>query len=253
MPAIKSTDRIAIIAPHPDDEALGTGGLIQQAVAAGAQVRVIYLTNGDHNQIAFKLYSGLLFMNGKRYQQFGEKRMTEAVAAMSVLGLRYDQLRFLGYPDWGLLHIWRDYWEDEQAFRSDATRTNAVPYPKGYSYKHPYKPESILTDLKSVLKEFRPTIVITTHPCDTNPDHRAASNFARLALLELGDKKEIPAPQLYFFVIHFGDWPKPYHYHPEIEMTVPTRLRDEGNWFTLPLTPEQTAKNTKPSTKTALN
>ena len=245
MPAIKSTDRIAIIAPHPDDEALGTGGLIQQAVTAGAQVRVIYLTNGDHNQIAFKLYSGLLFMSPKRYQQFGEKRMTEAVAAMSVLGLRYDQLRFLGYPDWGVFQIWRDYWEDEKPFRSDATRADAVPYPKDYGYKHLYKPQTLLTDLKSVLTEFRPTIVITTHPCDTNPDHRAAANFVRLALLELLGKNEILNPQLYFFVIHFGDWPKPYHYHPEVEMTVPSRLLDDGDWFSLPITAEQAEKKHK--------
>ena len=41
--------KIAVLAPHPDDESLGTGGLIQQALAAGAEVRVIFVTDGDNN------------------------------------------------------------------------------------------------------------------------------------------------------------------------------------------------------------
>jgi len=58
-----------VVAPHPDDEVLGAGGLIQQAVAAGAEVRIVYLTNGDHNQIAFKLYNGSIHL--KRAGIFG--------------------------------------------------------------------------------------------------------------------------------------------------------------------------------------
>ena len=41
--------RILILAPHPDDECLGTGGLIQQALAKGAKVKVVFITNGDNN------------------------------------------------------------------------------------------------------------------------------------------------------------------------------------------------------------
>ena len=50
------TDRVLILAPHPDDEAIGCAGVIQQAVSSGAQVRIAYLTNGDHNQVAFMVY-----------------------------------------------------------------------------------------------------------------------------------------------------------------------------------------------------
>ena len=95
-PPVKG-ERIVIVAPHPDDEVLGCGGLIQQAVAAGAEVRVIYLTNGDHNQIAFKLYSGHPHLGPKDYFRFGERRRLEATAAMSVLGLPASNLIFLGY------------------------------------------------------------------------------------------------------------------------------------------------------------
>ena len=120
FPPPEKGERLVIVAPHPDDEVLGCGGLIQQAVAAGADVRVIYLTNGDHNQVAFKLYRGRLHLSAKDYFKFGERRRTEAMAATNLLGLPSDHLFFLGYPDWGSLRIWRDYWATNKVFTSDA-------------------------------------------------------------------------------------------------------------------------------------
>jgi hypothetical protein len=49
-------------------------------------------------------------------------------------------------------------------------------------------------------------------------------------------------PQIYYYVIHFGHWPRPYHYHPELELDPPRALLDEGNWMTLALTPAQAQK-----------
>ena len=40
---------ILIVAPHPDDEVLSSGGLIQKAVKSGKSVHIIYLTNGDES------------------------------------------------------------------------------------------------------------------------------------------------------------------------------------------------------------
>ena len=53
---IKGSDRILILAPHPDDEAVGCAGIIQEAVAAGADMHVLCLTNGDNNEFAFIVY-----------------------------------------------------------------------------------------------------------------------------------------------------------------------------------------------------
>jgi LmbE family N-acetylglucosaminyl deacetylase len=238
FPPPTNGERIVIVAPHPDDEALGCGGLIQQAVAAGADVRVIYLTNGDHNQIAFKLYSGhLLHLSPKDYIKFGERRRLEATAATTLLGLPPSSLIFLGYPDWGELRIWRDYWATNTVFTSDATRTNSVPYPEEYGYRHTYQPQSVTADLCAVLRDFKPARVFVTHPSDANSDHRATANFVRLALLQLAE--EGLQPKLYFYVIHFGDWPRPAHYHPELGLAPPPRLVDNGDWMALPLSPAQ--------------
>src|SRR5215470_14613399 len=38
---------IVIFAPHPDDEVIGCAGVIMQALARGARVKVVAITNGD--------------------------------------------------------------------------------------------------------------------------------------------------------------------------------------------------------------
>jgi LmbE family N-acetylglucosaminyl deacetylase len=237
LPAITADDRIVIVAPHPDDEALATGGLIQHAVAKRAQVQVIYLTNGDHNQIAYKLYEGRLFLNASHYRSLGAKRRQEAINATTVLGLTTNQLTFLGYPDWGTLRIWRDYWPTNKVFRSDATRANAVPYPEAPGYRQPYTPESIQQDFVTLLRRLRPTKLFITHPADTNPDHRSVANFARLALLDLAS--EGIRPQVYCYLVHFGGWTKPLGYKPHLFIAPPRRLLDDGHWMSLPLTGNQ--------------
>ena len=217
FPSITADDRIIVVAPHPDDEVLGAGGLIQQACAIGAEVHVIYLTSGDHNQIAFKLYKLRLHLSPSQYIAFGEIRNREAAAAMALLGLTRDQLTFLGYPDYGTMQIWRDHWGDTPAFRSDATHT-------GQSYR----PENVVANFVELFRRIRPTKVFVTHPADTNPDHRAAANFVRLAALEVAAEQK--PPQLYYYVVHFGRWPFPYHYHPENELDPPQQLLDDGDW-----------------------
>jgi LmbE family N-acetylglucosaminyl deacetylase len=238
FPPVTAQDRIVIVAPHPDDEALATGGLIQSAMAQGASVHVIYFTSGDHNQIAFKLYCGRLFLRAPDYLKLGKMRRQEAINATTVLGLSTNQLAFLGYPDWGTLRIWCDYWKGGKLFCSDATRVTAVPYPESFAYKRPYTPESVETNLARLLRQLRPTKLFITHPADTNPDHRAVANFTRLALLDL--QPEHIQPEVYYFVVHFGGWTKPLGYHPDLQLSPPSRLLDNGSWLSLPLTPAQT-------------
>lgn len=238
FPAPQKGERIVVVAPHPDDETLGAGGYIQAAVKAGADVRVIYLTNGDHNQVAFKLYNRSLHLSPKSYVSFGEKRRAEAFTATGLLGLSTNDLTFLGYPDYGTLAIWRDYWEKSARFTSDATRTNAVPYAFAFGPRHPYNAASAAADMTAVLRELKPTRVLVTHPADLNRDHRAAANYVRLALLQLA--QEGLRPDLYFYVIHFGSWPRPVHYHPDVELVPPAALLDDGLWMTWPLEPDQT-------------
>lgn len=44
IPSYKS---ILVIAPHPDDEILGLGGIIQQTITSGGKIFLLYLTDGE--------------------------------------------------------------------------------------------------------------------------------------------------------------------------------------------------------------
>jgi LmbE family N-acetylglucosaminyl deacetylase len=46
-PLISHKTRLMIFSPHPDDESLGAGGLIQRVLKAGGRVKVVFMTNGD--------------------------------------------------------------------------------------------------------------------------------------------------------------------------------------------------------------
>ena len=54
--SLSPSDRILILAPHPDDEVLGCGGIIQKSVAMKRPVHVVYLTYGDNNEWSFLIY-----------------------------------------------------------------------------------------------------------------------------------------------------------------------------------------------------
>ena len=53
-------DRVLVLAPHPDDEVLATGGLIQQALAAGAALRVIVATTIPGRSVGWRNAGGLM-------------------------------------------------------------------------------------------------------------------------------------------------------------------------------------------------
>ena len=39
--------RVMVIAPHPDDEILGAGGILLEAIRSGSEIHLVYLTDGE--------------------------------------------------------------------------------------------------------------------------------------------------------------------------------------------------------------
>ncbi|MEM7480781.1 MAG: PIG-L family deacetylase [Acidobacteriota bacterium] len=76
---------LLVLAPHFDDEVLGCGGLLLQRLAAGAAVRVLFLTDGGGGveEIADR-------------EAYGERRRQEAEAVAEAMG---TTLGFLDLPD----------------------------------------------------------------------------------------------------------------------------------------------------------
>ena len=83
-----------VIAPHPDDEVLGCGGTILLKRRLGADVRVVFLTDG-------RLRTGI----GWTARKLAECRKAEALNACQALEVAPDRVFFLGLPDGRLRRV----------------------------------------------------------------------------------------------------------------------------------------------------
>jgi LmbE family N-acetylglucosaminyl deacetylase len=85
-----ATNPVLVVAPHPDDETLGVGGLVHQLVADGVAVTVMAVTDGD----AAYCPTG--------DARLGSLRAQEQRAGLDRLGGGDVELRRLGLPDGGV-------------------------------------------------------------------------------------------------------------------------------------------------------
>lgn len=199
---------LVVIAPHPDDEVLMAGGVLEQAVKAGRRVAVIVLTNGDL---------------GCFDDRDGAVRQAETVSALTALGLAEDDVHFLGYPDGHLDQLgatplppvaWRKP-DGTCATRSTTLATRGA----GHLDEHTARTErpaeftapALTEDLAALLRRLRPRDVYLPHGIDTHPDHAATYVFFRRALAHLA-RGPITVHRA---VVHSGTcWPtdcaKPY-------------------------------------------
>ncbi len=234
--------RVMIIAPHPDDETLGTGGVIQSALAAHSEVKLVYLTHGDYNEISSIFYKKWPLLTTPDFIKSGQIRKKEAAAAMSILGLTEKDLIFLGYPDLGTLSIWHRHWGETKPFRSLITRINKVPYQDDYSYEQPYRGDNVVSDFEKILLLFQPTHIFVTPPFDLNPDHRAAYLYLQVALLNVEGRFQ--RPEVYAYLIHAHRWPTPRKYKPEDGLKPPKTISAGRNskWLSYAVDPRQSAR-----------
>lgn len=226
---VTGEDRVLVLAPHPDDEAIACGGIIQEAVAKGIPVKIVFFTYGDNNQWSFILYRKHLVIKPRAVRTMGLIRHDEAEKADSILGVPSGNLIFLGYPDFKTLNIWNAAWGNEPSVRSMLTKVDHVPYNNAYCPGALYKGEEVLKELKSIILDFKPTKIFLSHPGDHNVDHRALYLFSKVALWDL--EKELK-PEIYPYLVHFKNWPKPRGYFPLEILRPPLLFKDQVLWKT---------------------
>ena len=233
-----STDRVLVLAPHPDDEVIGCGGVIQRCRAMGIPLRVVFFTYGDNNEWSFLFYRKHAVLLPSAVKRMGLLRHEEAVHAGFVLGLEPSQLVFLGYPDFGTYRIWMSHWGSDPPFESMLTRVDHVPYENALRPGALYRGDEIMRDLAAVITGFKPTKVFVSHPADFNVDHRALNLFTRVTLWTL--EKQL-RPELYPYLVHFPKWPAPRGKHSALPLVPPAFLAPQIEWKTLVLTTNELA------------
>jgi LmbE family N-acetylglucosaminyl deacetylase len=163
-----TTERVLMLAPHPDDEAIGAGGLIQRAIARGGDVRVVFLTAGESNPWPQRVMKRRWRVSDADRAEWGTIRCREAGASLQVLGAPQGCSTFLGFPDQQL---------GSMARRDDRRITDA---------------------LRSIMRDYEPSLLVSPSGQDLHSDHRAVAYFAHQAMRGLGDA----APEVVTYVVH---------------------------------------------------
>jgi len=216
---LTAADSVLVVSPHPDDESLCCGGLIDSARRAGARVAIVWITNGDAFKWDAMLVEKKLRPRQGAYHELAQRRIGEARAAAAILQVPKDSQFFLGYPDRGILSLLFDYYYPGVPWRSRFTGDEAVEYSDAFDPGAGYNGQDLLRDLSSVVDRVQPTLVLAPSPQDTHPDHRAAGILAWRVM----DKRQ-QLDRVRFWIVHGGRrWPRPRGLHPELPPKVPPR------------------------------
>lgn len=154
-PAFDSDSRLMLIAPHPDDESVACGVVLQRAVRAGAAIGVIYITDGENNPWPQRVIESKWRLNTADRTRWGRIRRGEALTALGRLGVQPAAARFIGLPDQKLTAL----------LARDA--------------------RFVLKRLASMINQWGPTHLIFPSHFDRHPDHSAVAVMIQLILPEL--------------------------------------------------------------------
>lgn len=218
--------RIIVFAPHNDDETLGIAEFISRAIKNGANVKVVLVTNGDGHKTAVKVDSFKISPKPSDYINLGRERQQETLNAMETLGVKKENVIFLGYPDRGVSHLWEYNWNT--AFISPFTQRDMTPYTNSFTKDVKFTGENLAADMDKIIMDFRPDYIVYPHPNDRHPDHWAVNAFINYSLLKTGytPKKEL------LYLVHRGDWPTPLKSDPKLYLVPPKKLLNTGTeWY----------------------
>jgi LmbE family N-acetylglucosaminyl deacetylase len=184
---------LLIIAPHSDDEAIGCTGVILRAVAAKQRVGVVVLSAGDGfpKAAAAATRKSIDELSPDDFVALAALRQRHSIQAMRRVGVREQDLLFLGYPDGGLAAMY-DSSTDAPYRQPHTGRTEtygpvvADYHRQVHSRPAPYLRASVLADLTEIIQARRPQEIYVTGELDAHGDHRVAFRFVRDAAQAAG-------------------------------------------------------------------
>lgn len=143
---------VLVIAPHPDDETLGCGGLIAALVQSGTRVHTLFVTDGSSSHRNSKSWPA---------PRIALQRQQEAANALALLGAGLEPRTFLALTDANM------------------------PAPGLVEY------EGAMTDVLAILRTLNPSLVIAPWRRDPHCDHRDAWSLITDALRRAGQTPDV--------------------------------------------------------------
>ena len=138
---------VLAIAPHPDDESLGCGGLLACLAAQGRAIHVVFVTDGSASHTGSPTWPRA---------RLAAQRETEACTALSRLGLGDQPRTFLRLRD------------------------SAMPTPGSATYR------TACATLAAIVGALNPGLALLPWRRDPHCDHRAAWRLASEAIAAAG-------------------------------------------------------------------
>jgi LmbE family N-acetylglucosaminyl deacetylase len=156
MFSFSKSDKVLVVAPHPDDESLATGGLLQRIFAQKIPVRIVFATDGENNPWAQRYWEKRWKIGPNERARWGRRRREEALDAIRTLGGKPDCARFLNLPDLGTTDLLMHGSPDLSALIAEEIR------------------------------DWSPTVALIPTLHDAHPDHSALSVAFSIALGSFG-------------------------------------------------------------------
>lgn len=194
--------KVMVIVPHEDDDLLISGQVLPSMYKNGADVRVVFATNGDKRVSAYT-------------------RQSEACNALEKLGIPREKVIFLGYPDGTQLYVGKKTF----SFSSGWDHTYAGKGFKDYHFDRfgthaKYTAENMVDDIESVVLEYRPDYILAID-FDTHTDHRGVSISFEKAMERILKKESGYTPKVLKCFGYSLAWKsKPDFYALNIKSTV---------------------------------
>lgn len=194
--------KVMVIVPHEDDDLLISGQVLPSMYKNGADVRVVFATNGDKSVSAYT-------------------RQSEACNALEKLGIPREKVIFLGYPDGTQLYVGKKAY----SFSSGWDHTYAGKGFKDYHFDRfgthaQYTAENMVDDIESVILEYRPDYILAID-FDTHTDHRGVSISFEKAMERILKKESGYTPKVLKCFGYSLAWKsKPDFYALNIKSTV---------------------------------
>lgn len=167
---------VMVFIPHEDDEINVAGATIYGLRQEGFHVICAFATNGDRSYLA-------------------ETRIREAAAALKMLGVPYEDIIILGYPDGGLDASRSPYAQGVghtitvDGHDSTYGIADKDDFPMAEYGKHtPYTRTGFLEDVENLIRAYHPANIIAVD-FDSHPDHRACSIALETAIGHILNEK----------------------------------------------------------------